>query len=61
MDHLDPVEIITFSFLFIYFFVLTKYPDSLDRSSKEKEDKMNKFKQVAIKAKKELETHKKQV
>lgn len=46
---------------FFAFFILTKRPDSLDRSSKEKDDKMNKFKQVAVKAKKELETQKKQV
>ena len=35
--------------------------DALERENKEKDDKMNKFKQVAVKAKKELENHKKQV
>lgn len=40
------------------FFSLT---DVLGKENKEKDDKMNKFKQVALKAKKELENHKKQV
>lgn len=35
--------------------------DALEKENKEKDDKMNKFKQVAVKAKKELENHKKQV
>ena len=35
--------------------------DTLERENKEKDEKMTKFKQVAVKAKKELETNKKQV
>ena len=43
------------------FVILLCFVETLARESKEKDDKLNKLKQVAIKAKKELENYKKQV
>ena len=43
------------------FVILLCFLEILARENKEKDDKLNKLKQVAIKAKKELENYKKQV
>ena len=43
------------------FVILLCFVETLARENKEKDDKLNKLKQVAIKAKKELENYKKQV
>ena len=43
------------------FVILLCFVEILARENKEKDDKLNKLKQVAIKAKKELENYKKQV
>ena len=40
---------------------LTSFTDSLREESQGKDDKMNKFKQMAVKAKRELENYRKQV